>query len=124
MPAILNETVTTMIGRIRRAEQRVSVLPANPGVDGNLVVKSGWSAPECQLTTTTRISGTLNTVLERDVAYHKLIGQTGTVTDGTGVGWLDCTVLAVECEWFGTHESNVWLLVARWRILPGTFVPT
>lgn len=124
MPAILNQTVTTFVGRMRRAEQRLSVLPANPGIDGNLIVKSGWSAPECQITTTTRLTGTLTNVLDMDVAYHKLIGQTGQVTDGMGIGWLDCTVLSVECDFFQTHVSNAYLLVARWRIQPGTYVPT
>lgn len=118
MPSILGKSVTTWQGYLHQARQRIGVLDSMPGVDGNVVTGSGWSAEPIDITTYTEVNGNASTAYILGEQYRALQFLTGTCVDQFDVSWSNVRVLAVSYQIHRTSAANVCLVETMWRLLP------
>jgi len=123
MASIHGQPVTTFIGRLHKAEQRIGLIQPMPGFDGYAVGKSGWAAEPVEVRTLTTVNTGQTAAEQLEERYRALHGVVGTVIDSLGRFWPNVTVLNVRTELHRTVETNVFTVLAVWRLLPETRRP-
>ena len=115
-------TVTTFLGRLQPAGQKIAVLSSAPGVDGMAIVKGGWSNRPQAIPTITQVasSAIAATLLQTYRAQHGLVIQ---VVDQFSITWPNVTVLGVNGVIAAVGYGGLWRLEADWLLLPDTTRP-
>jgi hypothetical protein len=110
-------------GVLADAHRRVSILPAQPGVTGNEVLRDGWSSGPCRIITTAEEANVSAAVTEAD-DYRDLEAGTGgvTVTEPNGRSWTGVIVLRADTRISVTLLGTA-RLVTEWTLLPAAAAP-
>jgi hypothetical protein len=110
-------------GSLDDAHRRVTILPAQAGLNGNEVLRDGWSTSPQRIVTTAEEDTLVNAVAEAD-DYRDLEAATGgvTVVEPNGRSWSGVIVLragsSISLTLLGKYR-----LVTEWTLLPAAAAP-